>query len=167
MAKDSYWFKHDSSAGRGLRMRKMAFIYGHWGKGVYWDVIEVLREQQDYSYNSDDTSIQMLADIIGCKDAEKFAKWFADCIAFQLVVVVEGRFFSDVLCENMKVWEKFKLNGSQGGRCNKKVVRKLNESQTKAESKLNENIIDDMKRKEKRREEYYVSFLASLNSLLK
>ena len=48
--KDSYWFKHDSTAGRGLKMRKMAHIYSHWGKGIYWDVVEILRDQDCYRF---------------------------------------------------------------------------------------------------------------------
>lgn len=116
MAKDSYWFKHDSTAGRGTRMRKMAFIYGHWGKGVYWDVIEMLRDQSDYSYPSTAFDLRMLADLIGCKDETKFLNWYADCVKFELFIERDSMFFSQILCENMKRWESSRSAGSMGGR---------------------------------------------------
>ena len=116
MGKDSFWFKHDSTAGRGLRMRKMAHIHGHWGKGVYWDVIEILRDQSGYKFDCDETSLQMLADIIGVKDEPKFMSWFADCIKFELFIIDGKSFFSEVLCSNMEVWETKKTNGGKGGR---------------------------------------------------
>jgi len=99
MAKDSYWFKHDSTAGRGLRMRKMAHIYGHWGKGVYWDVIEILRDQAGYKFDYDDSSLQMLCDLIGCKDEPKFMSWMRDCVQIDLFQVSKGKFFSAILAE--------------------------------------------------------------------
>ena len=80
MSKDSYWFRHDSSAGRTLKMRKMSHIYGHEGKGMYWDVVEVLRDQDGYQFNSDDSSLNLLADLIGCKDEIRFYNWFQDCL---------------------------------------------------------------------------------------
>lgn len=139
--KDAYWFRHDSTAGRGLRMRKMAFIYGHWGKGIYWDVIEILRDQSNYSFNCDELSLKMLSDLIGCKDSDKFINWFSDCINFELFKKDDSVFYSEVLIENMGVWETKKHNGSQGGRGKKKANQKLIKSETIANR--NHNIIED------------------------
>ena len=83
--KDSFWFRHDCTAGRALKMRKMAFVYGHWGKGIYWDVIEILRDQEKYRYSSDEFDLRMLCDLIGCKDESKFLNWFNDCLKFELL----------------------------------------------------------------------------------
>ncbi len=124
MAKDSYWFRHDSTAGRGMRMRKISFIYGHWGKGIYWDVIEILRDQENYEYSNDEFDLKMLADLIGCKDENKFINWFNDCVKFELLISVDGKFYSQVLCDNMKRWEASKANGSKGGRPKKEKPRK-------------------------------------------
>ena len=137
MSKDAYWFKHDSTAGRGLRMRKMAHIYGHWGKGVYWDVIEVLRDQAGYSFDCDTPSLQMLADLIGCKDEPKFIGWMRDCVQIDLFQQVDGRFYSAILSENMQEWEKQKRNGSQP-----KAKPKPNGS-IRGEEKRVENRIED------------------------
>ena len=135
--KDSYWFKHDSTAGRALKMRKMAHIHKHWGKGIYWDVIEVLREQSGYTFDYDDTSLQMLSDLIGCKDDAKFITWMRDCVQIGLFEVAEDKFFSAILCENMEVWEKQKRNGSQ----------------PKAKPKPNGSIIEEESIEEKKTEQ--------------
>lgn len=146
--KDSYWFKHDSTAGRGLRMRKMAHIYGHWGKGIYWDVIEILRDQANYCFDSDDSSLQMLCDLIGCKDDSKFLSWFKDCVKFELFIIDNGKFLSEVLCRNMANWESKKGNGSKGGRPHKTETETEFKPKRKRNNNLNETI-----REEKRREE--------------
>ena len=145
MKKDAYWFKHDSTAGRGLRMRKMAHIYGHWGKGVYWDVIEILRDQSNYCFDSDDSSLQMLADLIGCKDEAKFLSWFRDCIRFELFLIQDNKFFSEVMCENMEVWETKKGNGGKGGRPKKTetITETITEPKPKRKPNRNHKIIED------------------------
>jgi hypothetical protein len=145
MAKDSYWFKHDSTAGRGTRMRKMAFIYSHWGKGIYWDVIEMLRDQSNYSYPSNEFDLKMLCDLIGCKDETKFINWFNDCVKFELFIVHDGLFFSEVLCENMQKWETKKTNGNKGGRPenNRNETETITETKPKAKPKRNHKIIED------------------------
>ena len=153
--KDSYWFRHDSTAGRGLRMRKMAHIYGHWGKGIYWDVIEILREQSNYSYDSDDSSLQMLCDLIGCKDENKFISWFRDCIRFELFLIQDGKFFSEILCINMQSWEKKKANGIKGGRPSKTETITESKPNTKPKRNRNNNLNESI-REEKRREEYII-----------
>ena len=114
--KDSYWFRHDSTAGRALKMRKMAHIYGHWGKGIYWDVCEILRDNENYSFESDESSLQMLSDLIGCKDDNKFISWYNDCIKYELLKEEDNYFFSPALSESMKKWDSSKANGSKGGR---------------------------------------------------
>lgn len=116
MSKDSYWFRHDSTAGRTLRMRKMAHIYGHEGKGFYWDVVEILRDQDGYQFQCDDSSLQLLCDLIGCKDEIRFLNWFKDCEKLDLLRCKDGYFICPALSDNMKFWEKQKANGGKGGR---------------------------------------------------
>lgn len=116
MAKDSYWFKHDSTAGRGLKMRKMQHLYGHEGKGVYWDVVEILRDQDGYMFDIDESSLQLLSDLIGYKDHIRFINWFKDSLRFGLFEKTDNYFFCPPLSKNMQKWEIKKANGSKGGR---------------------------------------------------
>lgn len=66
--KDSYWFRHDSSSGRGHKIRQIHHQFGHWGKGIYWDVIEVLRDKSGYMYLQDEASLSLLCSLIGCNE---------------------------------------------------------------------------------------------------
>ena len=131
--KDSYWFRHDASAGRGLKMRKMAHIYSHWGKGIYWDVVEILRDQTDYKFESDDSSLQLLCDLVGCRTESRFLSWFRDCLRIGLFIEEEGFFFCPPLSKNMVRWEASKNNGSKGGRPPK-------EPKSKPKKNLNNNL---------------------------
>lgn len=128
--KDSYWFRHDATAGRALKMRKMSFKFDHWGKGVYWDVIEILRDQSGYKYESNKESLALLADLIGCKDVEKFEKWFKECLSVELFKEKDGFFYSEILSKNMVKWEVKKKNGSS------KKKRKVSETEAKVEDKI-------------------------------
>lgn len=139
--KDAYWFRHDSNSGRGLRLRKLQHKHGHWGKGVYWDVVEVLREQSGYKYESDEASLQLLCELIVVKDFDHFKEFFEDCLTIKLFVRKNGKFYSETLIKNMKKWESSKSNGSKGGRPkgikNKNPINNPTESQSKANGNHN------------------------------
>jgi hypothetical protein len=129
MAKDSYWFRHDSTAGRGLKIQRIQHIYGHEGKGMYWDVVEVLREQENYMYPYSESEMQILGSIIGVKDANKFDNFIKDCIRFDLFSI-EGKFlYNKPLSEGMKIWDTKRENGL-------KAKSKLNGSESEANPKL-------------------------------
>ena len=152
--KDSYWFRHDSTAGRALKMRKMAHKFGHWGKGIYWDVIEILRDQNEYKYESNDDSLKLLADLIGCKDVNKFILWFKECIKVELFKNQEdGCFYSEILSKNMMKWEAKKNNGSQpknkrnGSETEATTKDKIIEHNTEDKS-TEHNTVDDIKKEE-------------------
>jgi len=138
--KDSYWFRHDSSAGRGLKLRKIQYLYGHWGKGIYWDVVEILRDSASYTHSADEFDLKMLADLIGCKDADKFLEWYSNCIKFNLLAEDKNRFYSPALSRVMGVWDTKKENGKKGGRPKKEKTEikpklNLNETELKANQK--------------------------------
>lgn len=150
MAKDSYWFRHDSTAGRGSKLLMIQKIYGHWGKGVYWDVVEVLREQDDYKFDKSDTSLGLLSDLIRA-DEMRFKSWYLDCVRIGLFSEDETHFFSEVLTENMQVWERQKTNGSQGGRPKKTTGLNptLKPTPFKKSKPTHKTIIEDNRIKEK------------------
>lgn len=119
MAKDSYWFAHDSTAGRGIKLRTIQALFKHEGKGYYWDVVEVLRDQDGYVYGCTEEHLFILGSLIGINEEtyeKTFKKWFQKCVEIGLFCVEENVFFSPVLTEKMRFWEKQKRNGSKGGR---------------------------------------------------
>lgn len=152
MAKDSYWFKHDSNAGRDLKLLELTHIHTHWGKGIYWDVIEVLREQNGYKFEKN--KLQILCSMIMCGDFIKFKNWYNDCIRLELFIEDKKYFFSESLMVRMEKWETSKTNGSKGGRPKKtqlkpdakpkrNQINNLNETIREEESIEEENIIDN------------------------
>ena len=48
MSKDAYYFPHDSNARNDKRLIKVRMKYGMQGYGIYFGIIEILREQNDY-----------------------------------------------------------------------------------------------------------------------
>jgi hypothetical protein len=89
-----------------------------------------------------------LADLIGCKDVNKFLSWYKDCVKFELLYEDKTHFYSKVLIKNMVRWESSKSNGSKGGRPPKpkeepKKKPKLNPIDNLDETIIEENSIED------------------------
>lgn len=153
MAKDAFWFKHDSNAGRDIKLLQIKHLYTHWGIGIFWEVVEILREQDDYCFNADESSLQLLCSMIGCNDTSKFINLFNDFIRVELFVKEKGVFKSESLIRRMKVWETKKDNGSKGGKTPKKKRNKSEfGSEFKADGEQSEKRNGSI-REEKRREE--------------
>ena len=45
MDKKSYWFSHDYNAGQDPKMIKLQMSMGHEGKGIFWDLVELVYNQ--------------------------------------------------------------------------------------------------------------------------
>lgn len=114
--KDSFWFKHDSNALRDMKLMKVKALYDFWGIGLYWSVIEILREQDGYKFQSDESGLDLVCSLVSCLDSIRFHNWFNDCVKFGLFKIDNGYFYSNSLVERMKNWEILKSNGSKGGR---------------------------------------------------
>lgn len=114
MASDAYWFKHDSNASRDLKLQKLRRIYDYWGIGVYWSVLENLRESNGYKWESDASSMQFLAELLRVEES-KFNSFILDCFRLELFVNKGGYFYSKSLINRMVKWESAKENGKKGG----------------------------------------------------
>lgn len=158
MGKDAFWFRHDSSAGRDMKLLKIKGIHTHWGVGVFWEVIEVLRDQDGYKHECDESSLQLLCSLIGCNDVPKFLSWYRDTIRFKLFSEKDGFFFSESLIARMRKWESTKDNGSKGGIKKKinKLQRHLSEYGSQSSSELSSehgSIREEKRIEEEKREE--------------
>jgi hypothetical protein len=151
--KDAYYFSHDSSASRDIKMLKIKYIYGWEGIGLFWGIIETLRETTDFKFESNKDSIDLLASILQV-DAIKLQNFINDAIKVGLFVQTDGYFYSNSLNERMEEMNKKRLNGiangKKGGRptneepknnLNHNLNHNLNESKTKPlkESKVKES----------------------------
>lgn len=146
MSKDAFWFKHDSNASRDLRLMQIKAIYGLEGLGVFWSIVEVLREQKGYKW--EEKQVNILAKIIDC-DVQKLNNFLTDCKRISLFSFENGHIFSNRLIKDMKVWESKKKN------------------RTKEERNENENGTDEehKRREEERREDirYIINHLNSVS----
>ena len=52
--KDAYYFSHDSNARNDQRLMKVRMKYGMEGYGIYFGIIELLRETEDYTLTFND-----------------------------------------------------------------------------------------------------------------
>ena len=59
--KDAYYFSHDSNARHDPRIIKLRRQYGAEGYGVFFMLVEILREQDDYTLDFNDESIMDIA----------------------------------------------------------------------------------------------------------
>lgn len=117
MAKDSYWFPHDSNASSDPKMVALVSVYGMAGKGQYWTIIELLREQEGYRYSIEKKfSMSSLADVLKIK-LDECEKFIDDLVGhFELLQRNENSIWSDSLLRRMEVWDEKKRKLSERGK---------------------------------------------------
>ncbi len=80
MAKDAYYFSHDSNARNDPKIGAMISVYGMEGYGWYWVIVEMMREQENYRLRiSGKYDYNALALQMHCTP-EKAAQFIHDCI---------------------------------------------------------------------------------------
>lgn len=133
MGKDAYYFTHDSNAKDDPKCALMIDQLGMEGYGIYWMLIEVLRDQADYKY-----PLALLPSL-----ARKYnttpQKIEAVIRGYQLFVVEGGVvFLSESLVRRMSEWEN---NKSRRSLAAKKAVEtrwnKVKELPLKCDSNTN------------------------------
>ncbi|PVD50806.1 hypothetical protein DC498_17695 [Terrimonas sp.] len=117
MAKDAFWFKHDSNASADPKMVALVAQYGMAGKGMYWTLIEILREQENYRYNiAQKFAYASLADALKLKtdDCKNFINDLVN--EFELLKSDGESIWSDSLLRRMSEWDTKKMALSERGR---------------------------------------------------
>lgn len=107
MSKEAYYFSHDSNARQDPKILAMMSVYGPEGYGWYWILVEMLREQSDFTldkqgkYTFNAISMQMHC----TKDASE--QFVNDCInEFELFQTDGIKFWSDSLLRRMAMKEE-------------------------------------------------------------
>lgn len=157
MAKETYYFSHDSNALTDTKILNMRADYGLEGYGLYWVIIEMLRNEEDYKLSLNKNTYRAIKTLTNTTiEIEKFIK---DCIEdYELFKQENEKFYSKSLVQRMFKYEKKKEtnreNGKLGGRPKKTEEKPMgfeNETETKAkktkvkESKVKENKINKSK----------------------
>ena len=129
--KDAYYFSHDSSASRDIKMLKLKHQFGWEGIGLFWGIVETLRESTDYKFNSDQSSIELLSTILGV-DYTKLNDVINKCIELGLLSKDSKHFYSNSLNARMQEMNQRReigyKNGIKGGR--PKALNNPNETQS-------------------------------------
>jgi hypothetical protein len=108
MAKDAFYFPHDSNARNDARIRAMRTVYGAEGLGWYWMIIEILREQDGYKLPVNKYTFNSLSMELGCQP-QAIEKFIKDCITEftdpngSLLCADESYVFSNSLLRRMGI----------------------------------------------------------------
>ena len=106
MAKtNKLYFSHDAGARRDPKMLKLRAEYGAEGVGVFWMMIEIMRESDDYSIE-----LAMRDDYKGLAyelsvDDKFLEELIADCVEWKLFIFDSKKLFSESLNRRMDAME--------------------------------------------------------------
>lgn len=132
MAKDAYWFRHDANARNDIKIIELRSLHGYEGYGIYFAILEVMREQTEYVIP--EKKIGMVGLAIG-ESPQKVRQIIEDCVAVGLFENDDGNIYSPSFLDRMSKWEGVKnrneTNGAKGGRPKKKPNNNPNETQNK------------------------------------
>lgn len=156
MAKETYYFSHDSNALTDTKILNMRADYGLEGYGLYWAIIEMLRNEEDYKLNLDKNTYRAIKVLTSTTiDIEKFIN---DCIEdYKLFKKQDGRFYSNSLLKRME--EKQKKQSEQyqkraeAGRIGGIKSGEIRRKQSKDEAEQSNASSNEPKEKEKKEKE--------------
>tara|TARA_R100001594_G_scaffold43128_1_gene75290 strand:- start:1523 stop:2386 length:864 start_codon:yes stop_codon:yes gene_type:complete len=133
--KDAYYFSHDSNARNDQRLMKVRMKYGPEGYGIYFMIIEILRDTENYTLNLNDV------DSI-CYDLRVDKNKVIDVLQnYDLFAFNDNFFYSKSLSRRMekldKIKEKRRESGKLGGKAkaNSKQVLEQKVASVKQEKK--------------------------------
>lgn len=102
MAKDAYYFSHDSNARSDPKVLAMRAAYGTEGYGRFWILIEILREQDEYKLRKTKFIWHTLAQEMQCT-VEEIRTFISLCIKeYELLDEDETHIWSNSLLRRMK-----------------------------------------------------------------
>lgn len=132
MSKDSYYFSHDSNACMDPRILKLRMACGWEGYGIFWGIIESLRNEETYMMSQCDIESLTLALAI---DLAKLQQVLSKCLEVGLLVENEGNIYSESLLRRMEIAdeirEKRRISGSKGGKATASAKQVLSKRASK------------------------------------
>lgn len=146
MEKEAFYFPHFCNARHDRKIRRLRKELGTEGYGIYFMLLETLREQQDLMYPLED--IDLLAEEFGVSEAKVRV---AVCNYELFEIDEEKKFFSPKMIVYLEPYFKMKEQRKMAGRASAEK-RMLNDRLTtvqqskEKESKENENKVNESKR---------------------
>ncbi|WP_079709948.1 DnaD domain protein [Paraliobacillus ryukyuensis] len=136
MTKDAFYFSHDSNAHKDPKILKLRAKFGWEGYGIYWAIIETLREQTDYKWKASD---KQLLSFCFANGEGVVNQVIDECLEIGLLVEEDDYIHSESLTRRMKmkddISEKRRAAGKKGGLSKSKANAKQNASNKRKEIK--------------------------------
>ena len=106
MAKDAYYFTHDSNASEDPKILQMCSVYKAEGYGWYWMIIEQMRQQADYKLHIGGKYALNAFALRFYADAKRFSEFIEDCInEFNLFKRDGDLLYSESLIRRMAIYD--------------------------------------------------------------
>lgn len=108
--KETYYFSHDCNARNDVKILKLRRSLGMKGYGIYWALIEMLREEENHKLQLkyiDEISFSLVV------DNEDLNSVIHD---FELFVIDDDYFYSDRLIRSMEKYADIKKHKSNAGK---------------------------------------------------
>jgi len=119
MSKDAYWFRHDANARNDPKMCKLLMVGGQAAKGCFWDLIEILRETENYELKMD----EIPAIEFQCRFIENAVQQMIDCELLRTNgVVIWSQSLKDRMEHLDAIKEKRRQAGKLGGEAKAKAT---------------------------------------------
>lgn len=143
MQKEAYYFPHFSNARHDRKIRRLRKELGIEGYGIYFMLLETLRDQHDLMYPIEDCDL--LVEEFGTSDA-KIKTVISNYQLFDFDE--EGKFFSPKMLVYLEPYFKMKEQRREAG-LKSAAKRQLNDRSTTVEqSKVKESKVNEIKEKE-------------------
>ena len=157
MAKDAYYFSHDSNARHDPKILAMRADYDITGYGIFWTIIEMLRESEDYrmpykKYIFKAIAMQVQSDAY---TSDKIHKFIDDCISeYELFDTDQEYFWSYSLLKRMDKKEELRQKRKEAAekRWNKKPETQKNEQNNAPSMQNNANALQNDTKERKGKE---------------
>ena len=159
MAKDVYYFPHDANARNDIKTVNMMSDYGMAGYGMYWFIVETLREAEGYKLQNNKQTWRALARQM-CINAQEVEKFIQDCIDDYELFATDGiAFWSNSLLKRMGKVDEIRMKRSEASRKRWEKNKQDNANAMQLDSKSNANAMqtdaNKIKEKEKKENKIY------------
>jgi len=109
---DDGWFRHDRAARRDPKILLMRAKYGPAGYGIYWMIVETLRETEEYKFPK--KHLPALCLDFGYQEVDVFIE---DCInTFELFNEDDEYIWSESLLRRMGKYEDLRVKRAESGK---------------------------------------------------
>lgn len=154
MSKETYYFSHDSNAITDTKILNMRADYGLEGYGLFWAIIEMMRNEENYKLQADTKIYRAIKTLTNTSiDVEKYVQ---DCInEYELFKEESGYFYSNSLLRRMQEKERKSVIAKEKAekRWNSNAMAMQQQCSSNAnkvkESKVNKNKINKKEQEEK------------------